>query len=248
MKEQDSFEGKIYVLIRLIAIISSFVILFVNAYLIYRDWEHDRAFAELVLSYRFLLAGATEIFLLSLSVFPYKFELVAVFAFLYTGILLYADPLNLLCVPIFFLGVLSLYFRGLLRRNKGPKIVCVSAGIVLVLFSNYRYGRIFFLDDFCSKLCGCVVCLLMFMFILIERNKNSSGARVLDLSRYPELTERDKAWIVLALSQEKYDTIARKYKLSPNYVKNRMRILFRILGVPDRLALLASFGGYEVKM
>jgi len=69
----------------------------------------------------------------------------------------------------------------------------------------------------------------------------------LDLSEYPDLTERDKEWIELALSQEKYDSIARRYNLSPNYAKKRKRVIFKILEVPDRLSVISEYSGYIVK-
>lgn len=247
MDVKKCFDKKIYFLIRLAAIISAIIILIVNGYLLARELQYDKIFTSLIFNYIFINFVTVEVFLIVLIIFPYKFESIAVFAFLYTGILLYADPLNLICVPMYFLGILSLYLRGLLKSRKRLKIILLSIGAGIMLFSNIRYGWIFFLEDFVSKITCCIVCILIFMFFVMEKSRARDNNPVLDLTVYTELTERDKEWIELALSQEKYDTIARKYNLSPNYVKNRMRVIFKILGVPDRLALISAYSGWNLK-
>jgi len=238
---------KIYMLIRILAIFTAIIILLINSYLIIKDFRNDQIFSRLVFSYNIIKLCVTEAFLFFLILFPYKLESISIFAFLYTGVMLYTDPLNILSIMTFFLGFLSLYFRGLLRKHKIAKGLALGLTFIFVLFSNLRYGRIFFLEDFTSKLSCTVICILIFIFIVMEGKMHRSENPVLDLSQYPELTERDKEWIELALSQEKYDTIARHYSLSPNYVKNRMRVIFKILDVPDRLGLLAAYSGWTIK-
>lgn len=247
MRKVESLENILYFLIRLAAAISAVIILGVNIVLLLREYRYDKIFTRLIFGYRFICTIMTEFFLIILIIFPYKFEAVAVFAFLYTGVLLYADPLNLLSVLIYFLGIFSLYIRGLLKKKRLLKSCLISAGIIVILFSNIRYGWFFFLEDFENKIICCTACMLIFMFIVMEKNKVKQNNCVLDLTLFPDLTQRDRDWIEMALSQEKYDTIARKYNLSPNYVKNRMRIIFKILEVPDRLALIAKYSGYDVK-
>ena len=229
------------------AIISAVIILGLNIMLLLREYRYDKIFSRMIFGYRFISTIMTEIFLIVLIIFPYKFEAIAVFAFFYTGVLLYADPLNPLSVLIYFLGIVSLYIRGLLKKKRMLKSILISSGVIVILFSNIRYGWFFFLEDFENKIICCIVCVLIFIFIVLEKNKLKQNKCLLDLSLFPELTQRDKEWIEMALSQEKYDTIARQYNLSPNYVKNRMRVIFKILEVPDRLALIAKYSGCSVK-
>ncbi len=247
MRKVQGLENILYLMIRLAAIISAIIILGLNIMLLVREYRYDKIFTKMIFGYRFICAIMTEVFLIVLIIFPYKFESIAVFAFFYTGVLLYADPLNPLSVLIYFLGILSLYMRGLLKKKRLPKILLISMGSIIILFSNIRYGWFFFLEDFENKIICFIVCVLIFMFIVIEKNKMKQNACILDLNLFSELTQRDKEWIEMALSQEKYDTIARQYNLSPNYVKNRMRVIFKILGVPDRLALIAKYSGCSVK-
>ncbi len=247
MKKTEGLENILYFLIRLVAIISAVIILGLNIMLLLREYRYDKIFSRLIFGYRFISTIMTEIFLIVLIIFPYKFEAIAVFAFFYTGVLLYADPLNPLSVLIYFLGIVSLYIRGLLKKKRMLKSILISSGVIVILFSNIRYGWFFFLEDFENKIICCIVCVLIFIFIVLEKNKLKQNKCLLDLSLFPELTQRDKEWIEMALSQEKYDTIARQYNLSPNYVKNRMRVIFKVLGVPDRLALIAKYSGCSVK-
>lgn len=247
MKKTEVLENILYFLIRLVAIISAVIILGLNIMLLLREYRYDKIFSRLIFGYRFISTIMTEIFLIVLIIFPYKFEAIAVFAFFYTGVLLYADPLNPLSVLIYFLGIVSLYIRGLLKKKRILKSILISSGVIVILFSNIRYGWFFFLEDFENKIICCIVCVLIFIFIVLEKNKLKQNKCLLDLSLFPELTQRDKEWIEMALSQEKYDTIARQYNLSPNYVKNRMRVIFKVLGVPDRLALIAKYSGCSVK-
>lgn len=247
MKKTEGLENILYFLIRLVAIISAVIILGLNIMLLLREYRYDKIFSRLIFGYRFISTIMTEIFLIVLIIFPYKFESIALFAFFYTGVLLYADPLNPLSVLIYFLGIVSLYIRGLLKKKRMLKSILISSGVIVILFSNIRYGWFFFLEDFENKIICCIVCVLIFIFIVLEKNKLKQNKCLLDLSLFPELTQRDKEWIEMALSQEKYDTIARQYNLSPNYVKNRMRVIFKILEVPDRLALIAKYSGCSVK-
>lgn len=247
MNEMKYSNSKIYSLIRVAAIVAAIIILLVNGYIYLEERILDRVFSDLVLSYRFLSVICVETLLIILIIFPYKLESIAIFAFIHSGALLYTDPLNILSVLMFFLGIVSLYYRGLLKRQRTLKISLLIVGGLTILLSNLRFGKIIFLQTLEDKIICMLVCFLLFIFIIMGRNQMLKTNPVLDLSAYKELTDRDKEWIELALSQEKYDNIARKYNLSPNYVKNRMRIIFKILGVPDRLALLATYSGYIIK-
>ena len=75
----------------------------------------------------------------------------------------------------------------------------------------------------------------------------SKTARILDLSQYPELTLRDKEWLRDIIEEKKYEDIARDSGITIGTLKNRMHQIFLVIGVEDRIQLLATYGGYEVK-
>lgn len=177
----------------------------------------------------------------------YKLELIALLAFIYIGLNIYADPFNDSIIFMYFLALLSLYVRGIMNNHKTIKYLLFIFGLVFIFLSNLRFGINVFCEDVIDKLINSSVCCLIFILFVFERNKKIQHQNYLDLTEYPDLTERDKEWIELALSQEKYDSIARRYNLSPNYVKNRMRVIFKILEVPDRLSLISEYSGCIVK-
>jgi DNA-binding CsgD family transcriptional regulator len=72
-------------------------------------------------------------------------------------------------------------------------------------------------------------------------------ARVWDLSQYPELTKRDKEWLKQILEEKRYEEIAADSGITVGTLKNRMHQIFNIVGIDDRISLLATYSGYEVK-
>ena len=68
-----------------------------------------------------------------------------------------------------------------------------------------------------------------------------------DLSQYPGLTTRDKEWLRDILKEKRYEEIATASGVTVGTLKNRMHQIFNIVGVEDRISLLATYGGYEVK-
>lgn len=246
MKEKTKNE-KIYFCIRLFAIIISVLILIINSYLCIKDFKIDKNFALKNTYFRIAKTFAMELFFLYLIFKPYKFESIAVFSFIYIGINIYADPFNDSIIFMYFLALLSLYVRGFLKNHKIIKYLFFIIGLILIFFSNFRFGMTVFYEDIMNKLINTSICCLIFILYIFEKNRSLKKQSVLDLSEFKELTERDKEWIELALTQEKYDSIAHKYNLSPNYIKNRMRIIYKILDVPDRLSLISEYSGYIIK-
>ena len=72
-------------------------------------------------------------------------------------------------------------------------------------------------------------------------------ARVWDLSQYSGLTSRDKEWLKQILEEKRYEEIAKDSDVTVGTLKNRMHQIFSIVGITDRISLLATYGGYEVK-
>ena len=72
-------------------------------------------------------------------------------------------------------------------------------------------------------------------------------ARVWDLSQYPELTQRDKEWLRDILEEKRYEEIATASGITVGTLKNRMHQIFNIVGIQDRIQLLGTYSGYEVK-
>ena len=180
---------------------------------------------------------------------PYKLELVALVAFPYALIVLLDRRTTPLSVNLFAVGMIALYSRGLLRNHPVRKAVISVVGFLVPAILRLRFG----IDEFVLWLPDTVVHIfsLGIIFVLLQsghqlRKKAHPDEEILRLSDYPELLERDREWIRLALDNTKYDTIAYQYGVTSGTVKNRMRQIYKILGVCDRLSMIVAFGKCKV--
>ena len=108
-------------------------------------------------------------------------------------------------------------------------MVLINSLIVAVGYGLVYLVTIFFITNFLR---------------LVYVRKN---ARVWDLSQFQELTLRDKEWLKQILEEKKYEDIAKEYGITVGTLKNRMHQIFNIVGINDRISLLATYSGYEVK-
>ncbi len=180
---------------------------------------------------------------------PHKLEVLASIAFLYAAVVFLDRRENPIGVCLYIAGIVSLYARGLMNRSKMLRYGIAVSVLVLLQLSRLRFG----VEPFVDSVKETVSYLLVFVmiFVLLWNNANRATRRVasnnvLDLSKYPDLKQRDKEWVLLALQETKYDAIARQYGVTIGTVKNRMCVIFKILGVQDRISLLAEYGGYQV--
>lgn len=184
-------------------------------------------------------------------VWPKRFGLFSLGAFSYSVYFLIFDCL---CEkPMgFFMFILScavLFARGHFRKHRWPK-VGIAAVIFFGLFSTeIRFGvEKYFRSLVALSAYVFVIALIIFFYYMYLRNVGKSPVeKFLDLSQFKELTERDKEWLRLIQKETKYITIAKQYSISEGTVKNRMRCIFKILDVSDRIGFMATYGGYELK-
>ena len=62
MRKVQSLENLIYLIIRLVAIISAIIILCLNIILLLQEYRYDKLFTKMIFGYRFLAAIMTEVF------------------------------------------------------------------------------------------------------------------------------------------------------------------------------------------
>ena len=150
---------------------------------------------------------------------------------------------------MYILTCAILFSRGFFRKSRLTKII-VAIIIFFGLFATQlRFGADVFVESiFVLAEYAFVVFLIILFYYLYLRNQGKSPIeKELDLSLFPELTERDKEWIELILQETKYSTIASQYKITEGAVKNRMRLIFKTLDVSDRIGFMATYGGFTIK-
>lgn len=188
---------------------------------------------------------------LLMVIMPQRFGLMAISSFSYAVFILTTEHLG--NNPMgFFMYILTFVFllaRGFFRKRKFLKI---SAAIVVffILFSTeYFLDSKFFLSrDLIESIAyGLVLFLIIFFTVQYVLQTGNSSEKTLDLSKFPELTARDKEWLRLVQQETKYDVIAKQYNMSFGAVRNRFHQIYKIIDVSDRIGFMAAYGGYTLK-
>jgi hypothetical protein len=179
---------------------------------------------------------------------PLTFELYGLYS-LFVAVI---NLLNFHCTPwgmmMYVLAFITFSLRGYLHTHTKIKITAAGIVFLLLISTGLRCGKkIFFIEVFSlAEYTALLFVILLFVYEKIRMEKSTKKDRILDLTEFPELTERDREWTKLALTQIKYDTIASHYGMTTGSVKNRMKRIFTVLDVPDRIGLMAKYSSYEV--
>lgn len=201
--------------------------------------------------FRFYINLLNFILVLFAVIFPVKIEFLAAASFIYSMEILLTTRLseNLLGFMLYILTCAILFSRGFFRKKRIAKTVVSVIFFFVIFATQLRFGSAVFLRSlFVLAEYSFVIFLIILFYYLYLRNQGKSPIeKFLDLSQFPDLTERDKEWIELILKETKYITIASQYKVTEGTVKNRMRVIFKILDVSDRIGFMATYGGYEIK-
>ncbi len=142
-----------------------------------------------------------------------------------------------------------LFSRGFFRKKRLFKTVCAVILFFIIFSTELRFGIADFVKSlfYVAEYSFIIALIILFYYLYLRNQGKSPIEKILDLSLFPDLTDRDKEWIELILKETKYSTIANQYNVTEGTVKNRMRIIFKILDVSDRIGFIATYGGFEIK-
>lgn len=198
-----------------------------------------------------IIDSASFIIFIILVFVPAKFEMFAIVAFIYSfkiiGVETVVDnPVGLL---LYMLGVSCLVYKGFYRKHLQVKAIATVVFYLVLLSHSIRFGLLYLINSLVITLGYGLTFLATVFFVVsflriiyVKRN-----ARVWDLSQFPELTQRDKEWLRDILEEKRYEEIAAASGVTVGTLKNRMHQIFTIVGMEDRIQLLATYSGYEVK-
>lgn len=187
---------------------------------------------------------------------PQKFEYISIMSFLYTIqiIVLEDNSNNIMGLFMYLLGISSFLIRGFFKKNRKLKYILSAILYLLLCTAKLRFGYYIFIHYLIQTLGFSLVFAITLFFILEYFNQQvkkvdnqNTQQNILDLSQFPELTDRDKLWIHKVQSDAKYETIAKESNVSLGTMKNRMHQIFKIIDVPDRISFLSVYGGYTIK-
>ena len=182
---------------------------------------------------------------------PEKFELLTIVSFIYSFKIIAVETVadNPLGLLLYLLGNACLLYKGCFKKHTTFKVISSIALYVILVSLSLRFGVLYFINSFVITL-GYGLAFLATIFFVVNFLKIvhvTRTARVWDLSQYPDLTKRDKEWIKQIMDEKRYDEIARDSGITVGTLKNRMHQIFAIIGIEDRISMLATYGGYEIK-
>lgn len=181
-----------------------------------------------------------------LTFFPHKLELLAIIAFNYSIEILLIDEINYMGLFMFYLGISILYYRSFFTNNKLKKIILLSFIYCFLLISKIHFSFDIFIE-FSLNSFAYLLILSFSIFIIKSKDKNKIYIKeTLNLSDYPETTEKDVILLNYAKSNMSYKVIARELYRTEGTVRNRLNKLYDILGVFDRLGFLSTFYNHEI--
>ena len=212
------------------------------------DSATDFLFSDLFLT---LMDCSSFIIFIILLFVPAKVELFSIVLFIYSFKIIAVDTVaeNPIGLLLYLLGISCLLYKGFYKKNTHIKAPLAVIFYMLLLCFSLRFGVLCFINSLVVTL-GYGLALMATIFFVVNFLKIiyvKRTARVWDLSQYPELTERDKEWLRDILDEKRYEEIANESGITVGTLKNRMHQIFNIVGVEDRISLLATYGGYEVK-
>lgn len=204
-----------------------------------------------IFDFHFYINLLNFVLVLLAVIFPMKIEFLAVASFIYSMEILLTTNLseNLLGFMLYVLTCAILFSRGFFRKNRIAKTAASIIFFFVIFATQVRFGYAEFLQSFftLAEYSFVIFLIILFYYLYLRNQGKSPIEKFLDLSQFPDLTERDKEWIELILQETKYITIASQYKVTEGTVKNRMRVIFKVLDVSDRIGFMATYGGYEIK-
>ena len=201
--------------------------------------------------YRFYVNIFALVFVFISIIFPVKIEFLATVTFIYAVEILITYPFNqnALSFMMYILTCAILFSRGYLRKKRFYKVLAAVIFFFTVFAFQLRFGLESFIESFfmLAEFSFVIFLILLFYYLYLRNQGKSPIEKFLDLTLYPELSDRDKEWIELILKETKYSVIAAQYGVTEGTVKNRMRYIFKTLDVSDRIGFMATYGGFILK-
>lgn len=198
-----------------------------------------------------IVNGVCLIFFFIFLFVPQHFYIFAIISFLYSFKIILVDTIAKYPIGqlLYLMGTACLVFLGFFRYHRNIKIIITILTNFILIFHNIKLGFDVLLSSLITAIGYNLVffatlffAVSLFRFLYIRKN-----ARVWDLSQYPDLTTRDKEWLKQILDEKRYEEIAADSGITVGTLKNRMHQIFNIVGIDDRISLLATYSGYEVK-
>lgn len=229
-------------IIRIIALFSFVFLLLVNLLNIleYINQSSINKFICIILD--FLVA----ILLFTLILKPFKTELLGLSCLSFYIDSSLTDVNNNIGILMLFLCLSIFESRGYFYRKRKNKIIITLIFICIMQFQKLRYGFNIFLDDTINFIAFSLLSCLIYYFAIVKKINDDNRERTLNLAQFNGLKKDDIEIIVKALENKSYKIISYEIYRAEGTVRNRLNKIYDILGVNDRIGLLAKYSGYNI--
>ncbi|MCQ2592463.1 MAG: hypothetical protein MJ188_06720 [Treponema sp.] len=179
--------------------------------------------------------------------FPKKTIIYAIIATIFTILLTFSTRIELEIYFCFVLCIVSFWNQGFYNSHtKIKKISTIIGGLIiliirfLLLKMDFFYRNWFFFPIYIIALC-----LYLFVKNSIRFNQMKKAELKIELSDYPEITDRQKMIIPLLLQGEKYDYISRVMSISTSSVKRDASEIYKTFFSSDRITFVSKYSNYS---
>lgn len=190
----------------------------------------------------------SALLILSLSIFRDKLMLLSIAAFLVSTYIFLFHPTDPLALPIFSIGTHSLSTRGFYRKHKKIKIIITVVYYAILLFSCLILNPDKFPKAMLIHLPMTFIYLssAYIMSIYIRQLMGDRKFHFLNLTEYPQLSEKDKLFIKKIFNGEKYEQIADDLNMSLSSIKKHSRQIFELFDCTDLISFITKYSRYEI--
>ena len=228
----------------------SIILLFIRNILRIYNWYSIKAIIDPVELRACIVSIITSIIFFILFLRPHKFILIGIIALYYSLEIAFHDANDMLCIPMYFIGVATFSIRGFFNQNRKLKLSLFILFYIIICVFPLRFGFNEFVSSLLLKIVNTFI-FLVAVFFITENNGNkirdySQTEYILNIANYDKLNSRDAEMLELLLQKKAYKEIAAFENLKEGTVKNRMSIIFSILGTGDKVGFLNRYGKYKI--
>lgn len=248
MKRTNSYSKEMQATIKIFSLIGLIILVISNI-----NRVNIYSFKQLIaVKYEFItfLVNCISIVLfLFVIIYPLKLGILSSISLLYGIMILVFEPMNNIGILMYGLSIMILYARGMFNKRKKVKEIIAFAFFVALILSELRFGKEIFFSCLLVKVAYSFtffLCLFFFQAYTFDMFEAVTSNKKLDIKKFPELKKRDAEWLVEILNGIKYEYLAINYQMSLGSVKNRVKIIFDVIGVGDKQGFFNKYSDYEI--
>ena len=247
MGNHSIYSEKFQTGIRISAILASIILLISNIFRIVEIDTNIYGLDSLSEYFVFSINCVCIILCILLAIFPVKIGFITIISFLYCVICSF-DYRNSMATAMFFVGITSLFARGMNPKNQKIQVSLSVLLYFLLSLVSLRFGVRKLLVELVFRMASSLVILISYLFVFyyIDNSINQENNKRLNLAEYEGLDARDAKILTRIQQHIKYDAIAPEVYLGVCALKNRLKCVYTILEVGDKHGFLNRYEEFEI--